>query len=82
MYKRQVLILLPAGVLVARFLATREFTGKPFLEAVFALPLVLPPTVLGYYLLVALGGASPLGQWYEQATGRALVFTFDGLLVA
>ncbi len=77
-----VLILLPAGVLVARFLATREFAGKPFVEAVFALPLVLPPTVLGYYLLVALGGTSPLGQWYEQATGRALVFTFDGLLVA
>ena len=43
---------------------------------------MLPPTVLGYYLLVAMGGASPLGRWYEALTGHPLVFTFDGLLVA
>lgn len=77
-----VAILVPSGVLVARLLAAREFTGKAFVEAVFALPLVLPPTVLGYYLLVAMGGDSPLGRWYEAATGHPLVFTFDGLLVA
>jgi molybdate transport system permease protein len=77
-----VAILLPAGVLIARFLATRDFVGKSFVEAAFALPLVLPPTVLGYYLLVALGGDSLPGQWYEQLTGNALVFTFDGLVVA
>jgi len=77
-----VAILVPAGILVARFLAAREFAGKAFVEALFALPLVLPPTVLGYYLLVAMGGSSPLGRWYEAAFGHALVFTFDGLLVA
>ena len=69
-------------MLIARFLATHEFPLKPFVEALFALPLVLPPTVLGYYLLVALGADSLPGRWYEWLTGRTLVFTFDGLLVA
>jgi molybdate transport system permease protein len=77
-----VAILAPVGILVARWLATREFAGKPFVEAAFALPLVLPPTVLGYYLLVALGGHSPVGRWYEATFGHPLVFTFDGLVVA
>jgi molybdate transport system permease protein len=77
-----VAILVPAGIVVARLLATREFAAKPFVEALFALPLVLPPTVLGYYLLVAMGGHSPVGRWYEALTGRPLVFTFDGLVLA
>jgi molybdate transport system permease protein len=77
-----VAILLPAGIFIGRLLATREFTGKPFVEAAFALPLVLPPTVLGYYLLAAMGGGSPLGRAYESLTGHPLVFTFDGLVVA
>lgn len=77
-----VAILVPVGIAVGRFLATSTFAGKAFVEAAFALPLVLPPTVLGYYLLVALGGASPLGRGYEALTGHPLVFTFDGLLVA
>ena len=47
-----------------------------------ALPLVLPPTVLGYYLLVAMGGASPVGQFYESVFGKPLVFSFEGLLLA
>jgi molybdate transport system permease protein len=76
------LILVPLGIVVGRLLATRHFAARPFVEAVFALPLVLPPTVLGYYLLVAMGGASPVGRWYEALTGRPLVFTFEGLLVA
>jgi molybdate transport system permease protein len=75
-------VLIPAAIAIAHLLATRRFAGKPFVEALTALPLVLPPTVLGYYLLVALGGASPLGRAYEALTGRPLVFTFDGLLVA
>jgi molybdate transport system permease protein len=77
-----IVILLPAGILVARMLAWRRFRGKPLVEALFALPLVLPPTVLGYYLLVAMGGASPVGELYQSITGRQLVFSFGGLLVA
>jgi molybdate transport system permease protein len=77
-----VAILVPVGIAVGRALATRDFAGRSVVEALFALPLVLPPTVLGYYLLTAMGGASPLGRWYEGVTGHPLVFTFDGLLVA
>ncbi|MGZ5092958.1 MAG: molybdate ABC transporter permease subunit [Burkholderiales bacterium] len=77
-----VVVLLPLGIVLGRILAWRRFRGKAVVEASLALPLVLPPTVLGYYLLVALGGASPLGQLYESITGRQLVFTFGGLLVA
>jgi len=75
-------VLLPIGVLLGRTLAWRRFPGKPLAEALLALPLVLPPTVLGYYLLVGLGGASPVGQWFQAAFGRTLVFSFEGLLVA
>jgi molybdate transport system permease protein len=76
------LILLPLAVAIARPLAWRRFRGKSLVEALVALPLVLPPTVLGFYLLVALGDASALGQFYQSLTGRQLVFTFDGLLLA
>jgi molybdate transport system permease protein len=75
-------VLLPAGIALARFLAWRRFRGKPLLEGLLALPLVLPPTVLGYYLLVGLGAASPVGQAFQSAFGRSLVFSFEGLLVA
>jgi molybdate transport system permease protein len=77
-----VLVLLPIAVVVARALAWRRFRGRGAIEALIALPLVLPPTVLGYYMLVAAGRASPLGQIWEQAFGRPLVFTFEGLLLA
>jgi molybdate transport system permease protein len=76
------LLLLPFAVWLARLLAWSQFRGQGALEAAILLPLVLPPTVLGYYLLLGLGGASPLGQAYQALTGRALVFSFDGLLVA
>ena len=75
-------ILIPAGIVVGRFLAWREFPGKGFVEAALALPLVLPPTVFGYYLLVGMGGGSDIGRWYEAVIGHPLVFTFQGLLVA
>ncbi len=75
-------ILLPIGIWLGRTLAWRHFRGKPLVEAMLALPLVLPPTVLGYYLLVAMGGASPLGQFYHGLTGQQLVFSFEGLLIA
>jgi molybdate transport system permease protein len=77
-----VLILLPVGIWAGRLLAYRSFAGKGLVEALVALPLVLPPTVFGYYLLVAFGAASPLGQLWQAAFGRPLVFTFEGLVVA
>lgn len=76
------IILLPVGVLAARWLATSRHPLKILLEAGLALPLVLPPTVLGYYLLVAMGGASPLGETYLRLTGHTLAFSFEGLLIA
>lgn len=76
------LVLLPLGVWAGRELAWRSFRGKHLLEAALALPLVLPPTVLGYYLLVAMGATSPLGAWYQTLTGHTLAFSFEGLLIA
>ena len=76
------LLLLPPAVWLARLLAWSAWRGRAVLEAAILLPLVLPPTVLGYYLLLGLGGASPLGQAYHALTGRMLVFSFDGLLIA
>jgi molybdate transport system permease protein len=75
-------VLLPLAVLIARALAWRRFPGKGFVEALIALPLVLPPTVLGYYMLAAAGRAAPLGQAYETVFGGPLVFTFEGLVAA
>lgn len=77
-----VILLLPIGVSVGRVLAYRDFPAKGLAEALVALPLVLPPTVFGYYLLVALGSASPIGRLWEEIFGRPLVFTFEGLLIA
>jgi molybdate transport system permease protein len=77
-----VLLLLPIGIWAGRCLAYQEFYGKGAAEALVALPLVLPPTVFGYYLLVAFGAASPIGQAWQSLFGRSLVFTFEGLLVA
>ena len=74
-------LLLPPGMLLARWLAYTEFKGKYLIEALVVLPLVLPPTVLGYYLLVSFGAASPLGQWLSQQ-GISLAFHFSGLVVA
>ena len=76
------LLLLPLGLLAARELAWRPLKGRAWLEALVALPLVLPPTVLGYYLLTAFGGASWLGQAYQSLVGRPLAFSFQGLLLA
>lgn len=75
-------VLLPLGATLARALAWSRFRGKWLLEAALALPLVLPPTVLGYYLLVAMGATSPLGALYERLSGHPLAFSFEGLIVA
>lgn len=77
-----VLLLLPIGIAIGRWLAYRDFAGRGLVEALITLPLVLPPTVFGYYLLVAFGAASPLGQIWEALFGHSLVFTFEGLLLA
>jgi len=77
-----VAFLLPIGIVLGRLLAYRRFRGKGLVEALVALPLVLPPTVFGYYLLVAFGAASPLGQLWIALFDRPLVFTFEGLLIA
>ena len=77
-----VAVLLPIGVVVARALAWRRFAGRRLVEAALALPLVLPPTVLGYYLLSAFGSGSILGKAFETLAGHALAFSFAGLLVA
>jgi molybdate transport system permease protein len=76
------LLLLPLGIALAWPLAYGRFRGKTLLDAVLLLPLVLPPTVLGFYLLHFLGPRSPLGQVWMKLTDDALVFSFSGLLIA
>jgi molybdate transport system permease protein len=73
---------LAAGLWLAWMLANRAFRGKEVLDAAITLPLVLPPTVLGYYLLVLLGRASPVGKLYEWIIGAPLVFTWQAAVVA
>ncbi len=70
------------GLWLAWILANREFRGKEWVDAAVALPLVLPPTVLGYYLLVLLGRASPFGRVYEWVFGEPLVFSWQAAVVA
>jgi molybdate transport system permease protein len=77
-----VVVLLPAGVCVGHLLAVRRFRGRSLVEALVAVPLILPPTVLGFYLLVAFGARSPLGTAFEALAGHALAFSFPGLLLA
>jgi len=73
---------LALGIWVAYLLANRRFRGKEVLNAAVALPLVLPPTVLGYYLLILIGRPSPFGRLYEWITGSPLVFTWQAAVVA
>jgi molybdate transport system permease protein len=75
-------ILLVIGMPLAYWLARSTWRWKFLIEAVVALPLVLPPTVLGFYILIAIGPHSPVGRLYETLTGRLLPFSFQGLLVA
>ncbi|VVS96816.1 Molybdenum transport system permease protein ModB [Roseovarius sp. EC-HK134] len=77
-----VAILLPVSILMGRFLAYRQFRAKGLVEALLMLPLVLPPTVFGFYLLVAFGRNSPIGAFWQETFGHQLVFSFEGLVVA
>jgi molybdate transport system permease protein len=74
-------ILLAVGLPIAYWVAYSRWRWKFLVESVVALPIVLPPTVLGFYLLVALGPRSPIGRWWLQMTGHTLAFTFWGLVI-
>ncbi len=67
---------------IAWWLAQTRSRMKPLIQALVALPIVLPPTVMGFYLLILLGPAGPLGAWWVQLTGNALTFSFTGLVIA
>jgi molybdate transport system permease protein len=73
-------ILTLAGLPLSYWLATSRWRGSGVIESIIALPLVLPPTVLGFYILVATGPRSPLGRLYADLTGSLLPFTFSGIL--
>jgi molybdate transport system permease protein len=75
-------VLLVIGIPIASWLSFTKWRWKFIAESVVALPIVLPPTVLGFYILVALGSQSPVGRWYRSLTGRGLPFTFAGLAIA
>jgi molybdate transport system permease protein len=76
------MILLVIGTPVAWWLARSKLKFKPVIEAFVALPIVLPPTVLGFYLLLVLSPDSSLGGWWFELTGQALTFSFSGLVIA
>jgi molybdate transport system permease protein len=76
------LILLFLGLPVAHWITFSRWRWKFLFEAVVALPLVLPPTVLGFYVLIALGPHSPIGRLYQTISGYSLPFSFQGLLIA
>jgi len=74
-------LLLAIGIPIAYWLTLSRWRWKFLAEAIVSLPIVLPPTVLGFYVLVALGSRSPLGRWWESLTGHTLAFSFEGLLI-
>src|ERR1700675_2504503 len=74
-------ILLGVGLPLAYWIAFSRWKWKFLVEALVALPIVLPPTVLGFYVLVALGSLSPVGVWWQSLTGHTLAFTFTGLVI-
>jgi len=74
-------ILVAMGLPIAYWIAYSRWRWKFLAEAVVALPLVLPPTVLGFYVLLALGSRSPLGRWWQSMTGHTLAFTFTALVI-
>ena len=74
-------ILVMVGLPLAYWIAFSRQRWKFLVEALVALPIVLPPTVLGFYVLVALGSQSPVGRWWQSLTGHTLAFTFTGLVI-
>lgn len=76
------LLLLLLGTPLAWWLARTASAAKSGVQALVALPIVLPPTVMGFYLLILLGPEGAVGGWWLQVTGNALTFTFSGLVIA
>jgi molybdate transport system permease protein len=74
-------VLLVIGLPLAYWIAFSRWRWKFLCEAIVALPIVLPPTVLGFYVLIALGARSPVGRWWQSMTGHTLAFTFEGLVI-
>jgi molybdate transport system permease protein len=74
-------VLLALGLPFAYWIAYSRWRWKFLVEAIVAMPIVLPPTVLGFYVLLALGSRSPLGRWWQAMTGHTLAFTFTGLVI-
>src|SRR5258707_14592159 len=74
-------ILLIVGLPLASWLAFSRWRWKFVVEAIVALPIVLPPTVLGFYVLIALGQRGSVGRWWQAMTGHTLGFTFTGLVI-
>ena len=77
-----VIVLLLLGTPLAWWLAFTRSRWRTVVEAVTALPLILPPTVMGFYLLILLGPATPIGGFWVQLTGSTLTFSFSGLVIA
>jgi molybdate transport system permease protein len=75
-------ILIVLGTPLAWWLSQTESRWKPAIQATVALPIVLPPTVVGFYLLVVLGPYGAIGRWWVDVTGEALTFSFTGLVIA
>ena len=75
-------VLLVVATPIAWWLAQTRSGWKPLVQSLVALPIVLPPTVMGFYLLIVLGPAGPLGRWWVELTGSALTFSFTGLVIA
>jgi len=76
------LILIVLGTPLAWWLSRSESRLKPAIQAAVALPIVLPPTVIGFYLLIVLGPYGAVGRWWVEVTGDALTFSFTGLVIA
>jgi len=77
-----VAVLLPVALVAGRWLATTRIRGRSLIEAALILPMVLPPTVIGFYLLVGMGPEWPVGRLWHSLFGTSLTFSFTGILVA
>ncbi len=76
------ILLLAISTPLAWWLAGTRSAAKPFAQSIVALPIVLPPTVMGFYLLIVLGPSGAIGKWWVEVTGEALTFSFAGLVIA